>query len=283
MRSAFLALLLPSLIAAQEATTRVVVTDSLGNRIPFAFVQVRQAKVTITRTADDSGRVSLPIVATDSIALTARRIGYREFEGFVARDAEYGAHRVILERMAQSLDRLAIIAPGENRLFRNGFYGRQEQAITIATSTRFFGPEALESRHASRVSQLLGEIPFLRIGREGTKPFAQGRGRCSPTYLLDGRAMRGLIEEVAGEDAAAEVRKRAAMMPAPGPGQPDNRVQAARRQLVDELQSIDEIISPGSIAALEAYASANQAPPDLRLHARNQACALIVIWTGNRQ
>ncbi len=273
-----LLVLVPALAVAQGNTTRVVVTDSLGNRVAFAYVQPRSGQA---RTADDSGRVDLAVAEADSIQLTVRRIGYAPFEGKAGRDATLGAHRVMLAPLPQTLERMSILAPRENRLYRNGFYEREQQSYQVATTARFFGPEALDTRNASRVSQLLGEVSFLRVGREGPKPYVQGRGRCAVSIVMDGKRLTGTIEELGTPEGEYEIQKRARFLPPTVA--PEDRMPTARRQYAEELQSIDEILSPGSIAALEVYATASQAPPEFRLHAKVSSCALIVIWTGARQ
>ena len=279
MRSAFLAcLFLPALAAAQEKTSRVVVTDSLGNRVAFAWVQARSG---VARAADDSGRVSLDVAPSGSLVLTVRRIGYAPFEGKVGRAEGSDAFRVLLTPLPQALDRIRIVAPQENRLFRNGFYARADEAWKIATPSRFLSPEAIEARPATRTSQLLSGISFITVQREGGKPFLVGRGRCAVTVLVDGRRQKGMVEEVSTPEGEAEVKRKAMMLPPSV--QPEMRNGTARREFIEERQSIDDIVNPGTIAAIEAYASANQAPVEFRNQAMTPSCALVVIWTGPRQ
>lgn len=279
MRSALLLLsLVPCLVVAQERSARVVVTDSLGNRVAFAWVQVRSG---IARAADDSGRVSLDVPASDSIQLTARRIGYTPFEGRVGRDAALDAYRVVMNPLPQALERINIIAPRENRLYRNGFYERLEQSFKVATPSRFLSPEAIEARPASRTSQLLDGISFVSVRREQGKPIVLGRGSCGANIVLDGKRPSGMIEELATREGETEVGRIAVTLP-PNVA-PEMRRMEARRIFVEGRQTIDDLVSPGTIAAIEVYGSANQAPPELRIHAREPMCALVVIWTGPRQ
>jgi hypothetical protein len=276
MRYALFALmLLPSFAAAQE---RVVVTDSLGNRVAFAWVQLKSG---IARAADDSGRVTVDATASDSLQLTVRRIGYAPFDGRVARDAALDAYRVIINPLPQALERINIVAPRENRLFRNGFYTRQEEAWKIGTPSRFLSPEAIEARPATRASQLLSGISFITIQRESGKPFLMGRGRCPVTVLLDGRRAKGMVEEISTREGELELLRIAQMMP-PSVEQ-ERRVPAARREFIADRVSIDDLVNPGSVAAIEAYASANQAPIEFRNEAMNPTCALVAVWTGSRQ
>jgi hypothetical protein len=233
------------------------------------------------RAADDSGRVTIDIAAADSIQLTVRRIGYTPFEGKVGLDASGDSYRVLLVPLPQAVERINIIAPRENRLFRNGFYTRSEQAWKIATPSRFLSPEAIEARPANRTSQLLSGISFITIQREGGKPFLIGRGRCAVTVLVDGRRQRGMVEEIATPEGEQELMRMKLMLPASI--QEEERLGVARREFINARLSIDDLISPGTIAAIEAYASANQAPLEFRNEAMTPSCAIIAIWTGSRQ
>ena len=273
--------LLPAIVGAQERTARVIVTDSLGNRVAFAWVQ---SKSGTPRAADDSGRVTIDLAPTDSIQLTVRRIGYTPFEGKVGRDAALDGYRVMLMPLPQALERINIIAPQENRLYRNGFYARAENAWKIATPSLFLSPEAIDARPVSRTSQLVSTIPFLRIQYEGGRAFLVGRGRCAVTVLIDGRRQRGMVEEINTKEGELAVKRMAAMLPRQNhPNDEEIRQGTARFDYLAQRQSIDELISHGSIAAIEVYASANQAPVEFRNEAMVPSCAILAIWTGPRQ
>jgi hypothetical protein len=281
VRPLLLALLLPHAAAAQGKTANVVVTDSLGNRVAFAWVQSKSGS---PRAADDSGRVTVDIEPADSIQLTVRRIGYSPFEGKVGRDAGLDAYRVRLTPLPQAVERVNIIAPRENRLFRNGFYERADKAWKIATPSRFLSPEALDARPATRTSQLLSGISFVTVRPENRRIFLLGRGRCPVNILVDGRRQRGMVEEVYTQEGESEVQRNALLMPRIAhPDDASIRADMARRDFLDRRQSIDELINPASISAIEVYASANQAPVEFRNEATNPSCALIAIWTGPRQ
>jgi hypothetical protein len=272
---------LPAVAAAQGKTVNVVVTDSLGNRVAFAWVQ---SKSGTPRAADDSGRATIDLVPADSIQLTVRRIGYRPFEGAVGRDAALDAYRVTITPLPQAIERINIIAPRENRLYRNGFYARAENAWKIATPSVFLSPEAIDARPVSRTSQLVSSIPFLRIQYEGGRAFLVGRGRCPVTVLLDGRRQRGMVEEINTKEGELAVKRMAAMLPRQNhPNDEEIRQGTARTDYLAQRQSIDELISHGSVAAIEVYASANQAPSEFRNEAMVPSCAIIAIWTGPRQ
>jgi hypothetical protein len=281
VRPLLLALLVPATAFAQAKHVNVVVTDSLGNRVAFAWVQ---SKSGTPRAADDSGRVVIDVAPDDSIPLTVRRIGYMSFDGKVGRGAGADSYRVMLVPLPQAIERINIIAPRENRLFRNGFYSRAENAWKIATPSRFLSPEALEARPATRTSLLLSGIPFVTVRRENKHTFLIGRGRCPVTVLIDGRRQRGMVDEVETPDGENEVQRIAERLPRQNhPSDWEIRQDIARRDYLSQRQSIDDIINPATIAAIEVYASANLAPAEFRNEAMVPSCALIAIWTGPRQ
>ena len=89
------------------------------------------------------------------------------------------------------------------------------------------------------------------------------------------------FEEILTPEGERMIVRRAATLP---PAiRPENRNPIALQQLVKEMTSIDELLSAISVAAVETYASANQAPVELRNQARDPMCVLIAIWTGPRQ
>lgn len=278
VRPLLLSLFVPAVLAAQGKTINVVVTDSLGNRVAFAWVQ---SKSGAPRAADDSGRVTIDAVPADSVPVSVRRIGYAPFEGKVGRDAGLDAYRVLMTPLPQTLERLSIIAPRENRLYRNGFYTRQADADKISTPSRFFSPEALDARAAARATNLLDGIAFVRVQLLEGKRVVEGRGGCPANILLDGRVPANMVEEILTTEGQREVGNSVRFMPSTmSDGQ---KWAAARRTFMQGRQSLDDLISPGAIAAIEVYGSANQAPVEFRSVVRDQTCVLVAIWTGPRQ
>jgi hypothetical protein len=257
---------------AQSVASRVLVTDSAGAPIPFAVVQFDPRT---RRAASDSGVVAFEGKGADSVALIVRRIGFAPFDGWVTRSPDSREFVVRLARLAHTLKTVQIRAPSENRLYRSGFYTRMEERMRIAARSEFFTPEQLDIRNAFKMTDIMRSVSFLRIdnrpagGIEGGYP-VMGRGRCMANILVDGNVPVGLVE-----DYAADQEYRASFAgqarPPSGPA-PSNMVM-----------SIDRYVMPGVVSGVEAYASADGAPVELRTKAKRPNCPLIAIWTGPRQ
>lgn len=259
-------LALVSTAGAQESVVRVVVSDSIGARIPFAVVMYKDG---VSRAANDSGVALVEVATLDSVRLVVRRMGFLPSEGWVPPGSGARVYAVTLRRLPQRLKEVAIRAPGDNRLFRAGFYERMDDRTKISTNTRFFTPEELDMRNADQVSSILAAVPFLTIrymsevggptrmlGRK--VPVITGRGRCPATILLDGQVPKGLYEDFASED---------------------------RNPITANVTPIpfDDLVRPGSITGIEVYQSASGAPAELRIKVTRPNCPLVALWTGPRQ
>ena len=260
-------------LGVQPPSVRVVISDSLGNRVPFAVVQVDSRT---RRAASDSGVVLLELAAADSIKLSIRRIGFAPFDGWAKRTADGAAYDVRLAVLPQTLRAVQVRAPSENRLFRAGFYERMEGSFRITARSLFMTPEELELRNADRVTSLLQGVDFLRITRvrtgSGSASYdvanvVRGRGRCTANILLDGQIPPGIVEEVMAEEmrGTSFVGSNHAR-PTGGPVIP-----------------LDQVVLPGSIAGIEVYQMASGAPVELRVKVKRPTCPLIAIWTGARR
>ena len=268
--------LLPAVLGAQPSVIRVIVTDTTGMRIPFAIVQL---DASTRRATSDSGVTSFEMHAADSLNLVVRRIGFAPFEGWVLRSATGSEYVVRLARLAQALRAVQVRAPSENRLYRAGFYARMEEKSRIPSRSEFFTPEDLDRRNAISVTNILQGVNFIRIERTnitgGSAGFyvmnvVNGRGKCRATVLLDGNVPAGNIE-----DYVAEMDYR-------GSNAGASRPLAGSAPRPELVVSIDRIVSPESIAGLEVYASAAQAPDALRSKVKRLACPVVAIWTGPR-
>jgi hypothetical protein len=268
----FVPLLHPPFPGSQSPTVRVVISDSLGNRVPFAVVQVDPRT---RRAASDSGVVLLARAAADSIQLSIRRIGFAPFDGWGKRTPD-GSYEVRLAVLPQAIKAVQIRAVSENRLFRSGFYQRMEEWAKITARSAFITPEELEELNADRVTSLLRRVDFLRIHRENITGGAasydmanivRGRGRCTANILLDGQIPIGLAEEVFAEEVLG--------------GNPVGRNVATRSSA--PVIPLDQVILPGSIAGLEVYQMASGAPVELRTKVKRANCPLIAIWSGARR
>ncbi len=254
--------------AAGENVVRVVVRDTAGVPVAFAFVQ---PKGRIGRTASDSGVAAFALEPRDSMEFIVRRLGFEPFVGSIARMD--GSYEVRLAPLVQSLRAARIVASTNEILERRGFYDRMERARLGAYTSRFIGPEELDLRNPGRISTVLGDAPFVKLKMDRGRTMVLGRSmNCQVAVLLDGHRVSGMIEEYFTDDGRAEI---------------DRLSRTHRGQAVDMFlkarMSIDELVTANSIAAIEMYASLAAAPPELQRNAQPEACGLIALWTGARR
>jgi hypothetical protein len=250
-----LPLALPSALHAQGA--RVVVSDTTGGPVSYAVVRIANG---VSMVADDSGRVELRVPEQDSLRISARRLGFGPFLGWIPRGTD-GLYRVTLKSIVERAGAVRIVATRDTPLARTGFYERMQRVQQGAASARFFTPEELDQRNPGSTTQVLQGENMIRVkqtsdGRRLRAALAGRNGNCAMTILLDGRRVVGTLEETI-EDPRADARS---------------------------LISIDDLIPAGSIAAIELYGSASAVPGELQQMAGSKmGCGLIAIWSGSRR
>ncbi len=260
--------------ADRDELVRVVVTDTAGNRVPFALVQPHNRAL---RTASDSGVAEFKLAASDTMRFIVRRLGFAAFDARVPRDPS-GAFKIRLTPLVQSLTASRIVATSNELLERRGFYDRMERARRGAYSARFVTPEELDLRNPSRISQMMQGTPFVKVKLDQGRAMLLGRTQnCPMTVLLDGHPVRGMIEEFFTDDGQREIER---LMPSvPGPDKYAN----ATALFLKGRQSVDELVSAHAIVAIEMYASMAAAPVELIRAADPESCGLIALWTGSRR
>lgn len=253
-------------LAAQGSTLRVVVTDSLDRGVPFAWVQLARGA---SRVANDSGVVQFGAVAEDSIRFVARRIGYHPFDAWVKRSPD-GAYRVLLVPLPRSLVQVDITERANTPLARTGFYDRMERVQRGAISARFITPEEIELRNPTRISNMLAGESMVKLQLNAGRAILLGRGgSCGMTILVDRVRLTGMVEEAYTFDGQEKIRRMGGSW-------------QATQQFLQERQSIDDVVTSLSVAAIEIYATAASAPAELQRVAGPTSCGIIALWTGSR-
>lgn len=246
----------------------VLVTDREGQPIPYALVTVGNS---VARVADATGVAQLPApIDADSVRMVVRRIGYNPFGEWAQLDPEGTMFAVRLAAIPRALNPTTISARRDTPLARRGFYDRLERVSRGATVGRFITPEELNARNSSQISSVLAGEPYIRIQRSNGKPILTGRQPgCGFQVVLDGMRINGMVEEIYTDDGQEQVRRLG------GGAQGTARFLQGR-------QSIDELISGLSVAAIEIYPSAAGAPPEIQRAAGTESCGIVAIWTGDR-
>lgn len=268
VRSWLIAVVSATTISVAEAQDRrLLVVDSAGTPVPFALVTLSGGA---RRVASDSGIAILGRVAhNDSVKLLVRRVGYAPFDGWVRTAADPLVVR--LTPLARQLSAVTVTERANTPLARTGFYDRLERARRGAYSARFITPEELDLRSPGRVSDVLAGEAFLRIRRQSRRPILTGRGPgCPVAILVDGNRVTNTVEDYYTHEGQRVIKEM-------GGSQRDIE------EFLRARQTIDEIVSALSVAAIEIYASVNSAPADLQRSLSAEACGIVAIWTGSRQ
>lgn len=251
-------------LKAQQQRYTVAVVDDAGVRVAHAVLNVGSSRALI---ADEQGRLILRGEARDSLRVRARRIGYREYDGWVRRvDSTFV---IALARIPQVIGQVVVTARFETPLARSGFYDRAERVRRGAILGEFIPPEEVESRNQALVSNLLQGHRYVRVSstnRHGRrKPVLLGRGGCPMTIMID----RQVVTDTEQDNVAEDV--------------PTSIMQGTRTPGGPTKLDIDELVDGRAVVAVEIYPSMANAPAELVSVSGRGSCGIVAIWTGSRQ
>lgn len=136
--------------------------------------------------SDEAGNFQFAGINASPVWVHARRLGYRPDSVLVELPAQGPATvRVALERAVVELSAVRVIGRRDIVGPMAGFYQRQSTG-----NGRFFTSAEIDRRNASRLTDLLRDVPGLRIEARGMQNVIRIRGaRCSPLIWLDGQAL----------------------------------------------------------------------------------------------
>ncbi len=276
--AAGLALTPAARVHAQVVRGRVLEADT---RRPVAG-----ARVTLVRTDDTSGVVAISAEngafsvrarAAGSYQVEVARLGYRpQREGpFHLAAGEVLELKVILPVLPYTMDPVTVTAEVNARFLQDvGFYARKRSDFG-----HFITRDQIESRRASRPTDLLVAIPGVSIQPDPRSPgkvrlqmrgthLAQG-GACAPRVYLDGLII------IRGDSRP-----------------PSRRAGTATGGDIEDVfendprtpePSLDDVVSPDQIQAMEIYRSASQVPAEFGGASAFTRCGVVVIWTRRGQ
>lgn len=250
----------PIVVAANARSAVIRVLDHSGEPIPHALIAVNGST---ERVADDDGIATLAISPGDSISVLVRRIGFTPFNGYAKQASKTEPFTVELLPAAQRLATVNVRARERTPLELTGFYNRVRDIQRGAVLGEFFTPEQIDQRQASKASQIFLQSKFVTVEVErgwgnaltgksdysgtGQRVFLRGRGGCTMTVLVDGVRMPGMMQDTNAK-----------------PG---------------ERMGIDDMISVGSIHAIEVYSSGVGTPTGIAPGENN--CGVVAIWTSS--
>lgn len=154
-----------------------------------------------------------------------------------------------LEPLASTLEAVRTVAERNSPLEQRGFYRRAAQAQRGAYTADFLPPEVLEARPRAQLSELLVGQRYIAFSRSPRgRRYLTGRAGCTMSIVLDG------VPVAPGEE---------------------------------NVVAIDDVATGGAVSAIEVYASAANAPPELSgvtgfSNGGGGGCGIVAIWTGGR-
>jgi hypothetical protein len=256
----------------QATILRVIGSDSLP--VPLAYVTVQGGLGSIT---NERGQLSLGAGKHKTLTVEVRRIGYQPWFGKLEVQDTATVLTVVLQRLTQSLAAVTVTDTGGVRAAPNlrGFYDRWYMRQKGALSATFIGPEEIEMRHPSRVSDLLSGVLGISIKRTpgGSMVATNASGTCFMAIMVDGHTVCPPVGcHTTGVTSANAMQLGPQSMP--GPGEPD---PTAEQYTVD----LNQAINPDALAAIEVYARGANMP--ISLQAADNACGVLAFWSGARR
>jgi hypothetical protein len=252
-----LAIGLGSAVRANAQPRTLIVRDTLGLPIPFATVVVKGGEARVT---NPEGSIQL-LAVRDTVDLSVRRMGFGEFFGKVAYNLANSRYEVVLLPAVQTLRAVSVVDKVHDvPLARRGFYERMLDAQKGRYNGEYYTPEMLEARNAGKVSQLLNNSKHTRVDFNAGLAILRGRRNCPMSIFIDGQYMRGVYD---------------------GPPPRGERPPSVPGLRGDKL-TIDDLISPGDIAAIEIYPHSGNAPSAFQMSPDKGGCGVVAIWTGGR-
>lgn len=242
-------------LAAQ--TIRGTVIDRESGR-PLAEVLVLLLAETLDTVAyaftDSVGQFVLSSPVEGEFLLEAATLGYRTaraglfemgIDGEVTVEVRLTPEPITIPGLA--VDRAWALR--EPPLVRNGFFNRLHQGVG-----HFITPEVLERTSATRLTDVLARVPFLRVVRASTDRVLvqDGGSLCAPAVLVDGL----LVSTVEGRRGRA------------GP-------------IVGSEGDIEGLVALPDVEAVEVYRGGGEIPGQFAGMVRRE-CGAILIWTKRR-
>lgn len=185
-RAGFFILAFCGAAAVQAQTVRGTVQDAVTHQ-PVARATIRVASDSLAwrATTDSAGAFSVRLPRPGLFTIEATRIGYRQ-QGDTVRvdDGETVALRIELAENAVTLHPVVVVA--RHSRLPEGF--EQRRAMGFG---RFLDPADIESRHASRTTDLFRGLPGVHLtplsrGAGMIVQLRKGAGFCQPMMWVDG-------------------------------------------------------------------------------------------------
>ncbi|HEX2079389.1 MAG TPA: carboxypeptidase-like regulatory domain-containing protein [Longimicrobium sp.] len=274
----FSAAVLAAPAAAGQTLQGRVVDDATGAPVAQVSVAVMDIRGRTVRgaTTNDAGAFAVALPETGRYTLRASRLGYTTVTtppldvlttDSMAVEVRIATGAVPLAPLTVTAQRAPMVADGT--LMRRGFYTRRTAYERLGGL--FLDREYLDQRNAFRTTDIFRDLGGVRVQPGPSRSLIVTlRGGCVASVFIDGAHINRA--EVASEEVSANPTSIRDGM---GRNQED---PTKRTRSGPEVVSIDELVNPASIAAIEVY-QGNQVPAEFQSF-RARPCGAVVIWTG---
>lgn len=248
-----------ALLAARPAPAQILVRGVLLDASTRAPITAARIALTATRgrwrgemLTDSVGGFLFENVAPGPYSLRARRVGYRDSGGQLRLSADSIVELELRMAVASvALEPVTVVTRSQRNVgpVLEGFYRRLARG-----QGRFVTREEIETRHPSRVTDMLRNLPNLNssAARGGVGGATMSRGssgdRCTVVFFVDGM----LVSQPSQQGS-----------PWRGGGRTD--------------QAIDDYVHPNEVEGIEIYRGESDTPAEFVT--RWVGCGTVVIWT----
>ena len=209
--------------------------------------------------SDDSGRFRLEISHRDRVVFDVRRLGFMPSRIALAGGGDTNFSVLLLPNI-QQMSGVEVTSVYKKPAALAGFEERMLARKRAAGSGYFITSQDIESRPATRASQVVEGVPSIRVRRTSGDRYGifgrgVGGGECPATLWLDGVRIGGSSQAM--------------------------RDRRGRLVTGGETTEIDEYVDPAEIAGVEVYSRGMLAPPQFVPPGDRTAasCAIVVFWT----
>ena len=259
-----------------------IVRESDGVPVPYATVSFDGGYLSTT-VAERTGCFVLRAPERKELTLLTRRIGFHEVRQALDLHGDSTVFvDVRLSPIVVTLDGVVTTAARDEALAQSGFYDRLLDRKKGVGDGWFITPEDIERRHAGKITDLMEGYPSIRmihgVNRGIVLPTGNGGGCIMAVYLDGGRIMLNAAEGLLGSSVNERVLVTAIANDQPlGYTSGGNIAVVGEAKRAFRTESLDDLVGPTSIAAIEMYPRGPPVPPQYQL--MNGSCGVILIWT----
>lgn len=255
--------------AAAQTLQGIVIDRSTGTRVGYAFIRFRaiDGPEVEAVVCDSAGEFRIRLTPGARYQAEVRAAGYLVQSDTV--QTFRGPTASVLLRLRPApfpLEPLRVVVPKENSsLAATGFYHRREMGFGY-----FMTANEIEQTVPVVMTDALRNLARVQVMCEKPGNCDLGTGGCLPTVVLDGVVVRR-----GGPPERTRSKRRRPRDPStPEPPTPEPPTAAPPAVGVSRRLTLDDLLNPFNIEAIEIYPSAAGVPPQYM-----SPCGAVIAWS----